>query len=272
MIGCIKAPYFKGLGQCILIAMISAVFLTGCTANRKVTYFQDVSPQIQQATEGNRQAYADPKLKPNDMVTVSIQTLEPASPIGGSGGGAQSGGAAAAAAGNSYMIAADGTAELPLVGNTKLAGLTTSEAKELVKRKAQQYFKDPVVNVKYANFTVMVMGEVGKPGPVTVLNEKVSIVDAIGMASDMTPYGKRENVLLVREENGKNVYVRFDLNSSKTFESPYFYLKSGDIVYVEPNNVKKRGATVDTSRERFIGYAVSALSLLLSIYAIFGRK
>ena len=268
--GCMKEPYFKSIGQCLLVIFLGMI-LTGCAPTKKLAYFQDVPPHILQPSDGDRQAYTEPRLKPNDMVSVPIHTLESQSPVGGAAGSAQSGSSTSQSSGG-YMIGTDGNADLPLVGKTQLAGLTTSEAKEQIRKKAQQYFKDPVVNVRYTNFTVMVLGEVAKPGPVTVANEKISIVDAIGMASDMTAYGKRDNVLLVREENGKNVYVRFDLSSSKTFESPYFYLKSGDIIYVEPNTVKKRGATVDTSRERFVGYAVSALSLLLSIYAIFGTK
>jgi len=269
--GSMKRPYFKGIGYIVLIGFMGAMLLYGCAPSKKVTYFQDIPPEVQKVTEGNKQAYIEPRLKPNDLITVSIQTLESQSPVANAGSNSQSAGSATA--GNSgYMIGADGSADLPLVGKTRLAGLTTTEAKEVIRKKAQQYFKDPVVNVKYTNFTVMVLGEVNRPGAVNVANEKISVVDAIGLAADMTIYGKRENVLLVREENGRNIYVRFDLNSSKTFESPFFYLKSGDIVYVEPNNIKKKGATVDTSRERYIGYTVSALSLLLTIYAIFRIK
>jgi polysaccharide export outer membrane protein len=268
--GSLKAPYFKGICYQAFTLLAVVFLISSCAPSKKVTYFQDV-PLAQQATEGNRQAFTEPRLRPNDLVSVSIQTLEPQSPVAGTGGSSSSASTSSTAT-TGYMIGADGNADLPLVGKTQLAGLTTSEAKEAIRKKAQQYFKDPIVNVKYTNFTVMVLGEVNNPGPVNVANEKISIVDAIGLASDMTIFGKRENVLLVREENGKNVYVRFDLNSSKTFESPYFYLKSGDMIYVEPNNIKKKGATVDTSRERYIGYAVSAISLLLSIYAIFRLK
>ena len=270
--GCMKRPYFKGISYSVLIVFLGTMLLYGCAPSKKVTYFQDIPPEVQKASEGNSQTYTEPRLKPNDLITVSIQTLEAQSPVANTGGSAQSGSNAAASGSAGYMIGADGNADLPLVGKTQLAGLTTTEAKEVIRKKAQQYFKDPIVNVKYTNFTVMVLGEVNKPGAVNVTNEKISVVDAIGMASDMTIYGQRENVLLVREENGKNVYVRFDLNSSKTFESPYFYLRSGDIVYVEPNNIKKKGATLDTSKERYIGYTVSALSLLLTIYALFRIK
>lgn len=265
----IKGPNFLAMRHVVLLGLLVIYLLTGCSTPRNVAYFQDVN-SAQGNLQGDRQQYTQPRLKPNDIITVSIQTLTPQAPAGGTSGSAQSEAATSPATG--YMIAADGTTDLPLVGKVQLAGLTTTEAKEQIRTKAQQYYKDPIVSVKYANFTVMVMGEVNKPGPVTVANEKLNIVDAIGMAGDMSIYGKRENVLLVREEDGKNVYVHFDLNSSKTFQSPYFYLKSGDIVYIEPNNLRKKGATVDTSRERYIGYAVSAISLLLSIYAIFGTR
>jgi len=171
-----------------------------------------------------------------------------------------------------YMVATDGTIELPLIGKIEIEGKTTAQAKELIRIRATKFYKDPIVNIRFANFTVMMLGEVGQPGPLTVTNEKMSIVDAISLSSDLTIQGKRDNIMLIREENGKKVFVRFDMNSTDIFKSPYYYLKSGDVVYVEPNKVKKRNATADRSQERFIGYTATVLSLFTTLYILLGKK
>src|SRR5690606_20590184 len=121
-------------------------------------------------------------------------------------------------------------------------------AREVIRNKAASYLVDPNVQVRFVNFKVTVIGEVGKPATYAFQNEKVSILDAIGMAGDLTIYGKRENVLLIRETSNGKEMIRFNLNKSDIFNSPYYYLKQNDIVYVEPS--KSKIANTDASRTR----------------------
>ena len=162
-----------------------------------------------------------------------------------------------------FRVDKTGHRELPMAGKIKVDGLTTAEVRELIKTKATTYYKNPVVNVRLANFRVTVLGEVLRPGTYTVSNENITLLDAIGMAGDLTIYGKRENVLLIRKEDGQLKYLRFDLNSSSTFRSPYFILHQGDVIYVEPN--KSKVASTDVAKLRSYSLIATGISLLIVI-------
>jgi polysaccharide export outer membrane protein len=137
--------------------------------------------------------------------------------------------------------------------------------KDLIHEKVSIYYNKPVISVRFANFSITVLGEVAKPATYIVPNEKISLLDAIGMAGDLTVFGKRENVLLIRDSLGQKQYVRFDLNSSKMFSSPYFFLRQGDMIYIEPS--KSKVASTDASRNRHIALIASGLSLLVIIFS-----
>lgn len=124
------------------------------------------------------------------------------------------------------------------MGEIKLEGLTLTEAGNLIKSKLAEHVADPIVNIQFVNFRITVLGEVLRPGQFPVTNERVTILDALGLAGDMTAYGRRDNVLLTRNNNGKLEFARINLNSDEVFKSPYFYLQQNDVIYVEPNTVK----------------------------------
>lgn len=258
----------KTLGfAAVLITLLSLV--TGCASYKNVVYFKDIRDSIYLASEAIALAsYTDPVIHPNDILQVSVQTLDPQS---SAMTGAQTTttynvqGASSAVGANTtvqgFLVDKNGEIELPLVGKIKVVNLTTTEARELIRQKAAVYYKDPVVNVRFANFNVSVIGEVNRPAQYTVPNEKATILDAIAMAGDLTIYGKRENVLLIREENGKKNAIRFNLNSTEIFQNPYFYLRQGDVVYVEPN--KSKAAANDVRTVRNISIITSLASLLI---------
>jgi polysaccharide biosynthesis/export protein len=156
-----------------------------------------------------------------------------------------------------------GMIELPVAGKINVGGLTTAEAKEAIRTKAMVYYKEPVVNVRIVNFKITVLGEVARPGAYIINGEKATILDALGQAGDMTIFGIRKNVVLSRHENGHQKMVRFDLNSTDIFDSPYFYLRQGDIVYVQPS--KGKAAANDGAMLRTYTIISSTLSLLVVI-------
>ena len=162
-----------------------------------------------------------------------------------------------------FMVDKEGMIELPVAGKVKVAGLTTSAIRDTIQRRVSNYYKDPVVNVRFANMGITIIGEVKQPATYVVTNEKISIIDIIGLAGDLTVYGKRDNVLLIRDSAGTKQYVRFDLNSSKTLSSPYFYLRQGDVVYVEPN--KQKITSTDFIRVRNYAIIGSTISLLFIV-------
>jgi polysaccharide export outer membrane protein len=183
-------------------------------------------------------------IQKNDILSIYITSLnEEASKIfntannfvinssTASGGSAQSSG---------YLVNLDGNIQLPILGNIKAAGLTKREIKENITKILldKKLLIDPIVNIRHINYEVTVIGEVGKPTVITVPNEKITMLKALGLSGDITTYGKKNNVLLIREKEGKKNVVRIDLNSSNFLTSPYYYLQPNDVVYVETNKNK----------------------------------
>lgn len=255
----------------LMLVYISNVF-SSCSSPKNITYFQDVPDTIQQKIV-NQATYLTPKIQVDDILQISIQTLDANSSAlfnqqAGNGFPATgitsvSGQATQPANTNGYLVDADGNVMLPLLGKVYVKGKTTSDVRTQIQLKAAEYYKEPVVNVRFANFKITVLGEVTRPGTYVMPNEKVTLLDAIGMAGDLTIYGKRENILLVRDADGKKEFVRFNLNESKVFSSPYFYLQQGDMVYIEPN--KSKVASTDATQVRRIAIFTSVLTLLVVI-------
>lgn len=239
---------------------------SSCVSTEKTVYFRDIaadSPQV------NLPEYHEPLIQVDDILYVTIQTID-----GGttaainqlSGMPADSGNPAAPTARdtpNGYLVDDEGQITIPMLGTLNVAGLTTPTARKLIAKEASKYFNDPTVQVRFANFKVTVIGEVLKPATYTVPNEKVTILDAIGLAGDLTIHGLRENVLLIRDNGGQKEFIRFNLNSVETFRSPYFYLKQNDVIYVEPG--KSKVASTNVARTQAISIFASAVTIITVI-------
>lgn len=159
-----------------------------------------------------------------------------------------------------YLVDQDGYIDLPMLGRIKASGLTKKELKENITKSLvdNKYLLYPVVNVRYLNFKVTVLGEVARPMVINVPDEKINILEALGFAGDMTVYAKRNNVALIREEKGNRIVKRLDLNSGNLLASPYYYLKPNDIIYVEPNKAKVSAAS---NTRNWLPAILSGLSL-----------
>ncbi|GAB2527077.1 hypothetical protein GCM10027085_16620 [Spirosoma aerophilum] len=165
-----------------------------------------------------------------------------------------------------YLINPDGTIELPLIGRMKVGGLNTVQIADLIRGQLRDYLKEPTVTIRNQNFRISVMGEVARPSLFTIPNEKINMLEALSLAGDITIYGRRDNVLLIREENGLRTFTRIDLTSRDLFRSPYFYLRPSDVVYVEPG--RARQASADRTYQ-LLPIALSALSFLAIIFSRF---
>ncbi|TCJ19391.1 polysaccharide export protein [Flaviaesturariibacter flavus] len=139
-----------------------------------------------------------------------------------------------------YLVDADGNIQFPILGKMRVAGYTKKDITETLRTQLvdKKLLLDPVVSIRFLNFRVTVLGEVAHPGVVPVPNEKISVLEAIGMAGDLTIYGRRDNLLLIREEGGEKILKRIDLNDRSLLSSPYFYLHNGDVVYAEPTKAR----------------------------------
>ncbi|MEH6307502.1 polysaccharide biosynthesis/export family protein [Olivibacter sp. CPCC 100613] len=240
----------------VLTSMI--ISLGACRSNKTIPYFKNIPKtdynKIEQA------AYSELKIKEDDILDITIQTVDvnAASQVNE----AATNNSVAAGSGQQrvtgFVVDKEGEVELPVIGRVKLKGLTSYEARNLIREKANEYFVDPTVQVRFVNFKVTVIGEVNRPSSYTMPSERVNILDAIGMAGDLTIYGRRENVLLIRETDTGKELVQFNLNDSEVFKSPYYYLKQNDIIYVEPS--KGKIASAESSRFSVVAIIASLLS------------
>ncbi|KAA9353463.1 polysaccharide biosynthesis/export family protein [Larkinella humicola] len=158
-----------------------------------------------------------------------------------------------------YLVSEEGQIELPLIGKVTVQGLTSSQAAKQIRQKLLDYLKEPTVNVRNLSFQISVTGEVARPSLFTIPNERVTLPEALGLAGDITIFGQRTNILVIREENGQRTFNRVDLTRRDLFRSPFYYLHPNDIVYVEPG--KARIANADRNYQ-LVPIILSALSII----------
>lgn len=168
-----------------------------------------------------------------------------------------------------YLVDKEGNIDFPELGTIKAAGKTTSELKAEIEEKLKPFLNDPVVVVRFINFRITLLGEVTRPGTYTIPNERMSILDAIGLAGDMTVFANRTNVLLIREQDGKREYIRLNLQDRDIFNSPYFYLLQNDLVYIEPDEIKAASIR-DRSQQiaPWVSVVGTAVSLIIAIISL----
>lgn len=231
--------------KCILLSAIFALCaLSSCVNTKRLKYFRDL-PESTQASEIAIADYTEPNIQPDDILAINVNTIDPQATIAinsRNGGFANVGvnpqsGMITPVSG--YLVDKAGFVDVPILGRIKVGGLTTLKAREVLKAKGNEFFKNPVVDVRFSNFRITVIGEVNRPASYIIPNEQVSLLDAIGYAGDLTIYGRRENILLIRKDaGGKNLTVKLDLSKKGTLNSPYFYLRQNDVIYVEPDKTK----------------------------------
>lgn len=257
----------------IVCIMLAGLVLSSCSHTKNLAYFADTNDSIPKLEiEGIK--YTPPVINVDDIVDINIRTLD-GNVIDGQNAALQSssankpqGGTPTGTPGSiaGFLVDSKGEVDVPIIGRLKLVNLTTSQARDLIYKEASKYFENPTVSVRIENFKVSVIGEVTKPATYNVPSEKVTILDAISMAGDLSVYGKRDNILLIREDTtGNKTFVRMNLNSKDIFKSPYFYLHQNDVVYVQPNKYKAISSNTQTTRIISItSIAVSLLAIVLS--------
>ncbi len=248
-----------------LIVVLILVLLSSCASQQDVVYFQDES--ISEAVSNQNKGF-DLRYKTDDLLTIIVSAQDPivAQPFNLQAAATTTSviDAQGSLKMQTYLIDSEGNIEFPVLGTVELAGLTRTEASNLLKQKLTVYIKNPIVNIRLANFTVTVLGEVKNPGTYTVQDEKISLSEALGLAGDLTIYGKRDNVLLIREVNGEKRYSKLDLTSVNVLNSANYYLTQNDVLYVEPNNAKVRSSSYNQNN----GVIISAIGTLATIIAI----
>ena len=249
---CVKTKFTI---TCIIVLLS----LSSCVSKEKVIYFQNAKDF---ETIVDTDTFT-PKFKVNDIISIYVSTfdLDAVRPFNiskstGGGGNAEF---------LDYLIDIDGNIDYPVLGKIKLLGLNVQEAQALFKDKLALYLKDHIINIRIVNFRISVLGEIGSPGQYMVSGERITILEAIALAGDLSIKGKRENILVIRDFNGTKTYTRIDLTSKELFNSPVYYLTQNDIVYVEPNNSAVSGASGDLR----ISTIISISSFLVTTALIF---
>lgn len=263
-----KKIYWNTLAYAAMLLALT-VLIASCSV-KKIVYFNDL-PSGSEPLRKQAATFTEPVIQEDDILTITIQTLDPTTAaMANQAVAAQAVGNSSAANVGSQVISGflvdrDGYVHMTLLGKVRVKGLTTYQAREYITLLAAEYYKEPTVQLRFANFKITVLGEVARPATYTVPNEKMSVLDALGLAGDLTIYGKRENVLLIRDQEGQKELVRLDLNDSNIFSSPYFYLRQNDVLYVEPTKAKAAANNVArTQTFAIVGSIISVLIIALT--------
>ena len=257
-----------------VLVVLAAALLCSCGSTKNVAYLKN-SDYVDLSQS---QYLYDAKIMPKDVLSITVTTVNPAAaaPFNLSVYSSLSGSANATMYGNhvlqSYLVDNRGDIEFPVLGRIHVGGLTKSQCEQMINDSIRPYMnasEKPVVTVRMANYKISVLGEVNRPGMYTVGNEKINILEALAQAGDLSIYGRRDGVKLIREDEkgGKQIHT-LNLNDAGLINSPYYYLQQNDIVYVEPNKVKARNASIGQSTSLWLTSTSILISLTSLLYNI----
>ena len=238
--------------QSLFIAGLCALLLSACSSYKKVPYLQDAD--LVSSLQKELPMY-DAKIMPKDLLTITVNTTDPeaAAPFNLTVqtvyNADKTGSLNRQATRQQYLVSNEGTIDFPVLGSLQVSGLTKSEAENLIRQKLGAYLKEtPIVTVRMTNYKISVLGEVARPGMFTINNEKVNIFEALALAGDLTIWGMRDNVKLIREDaEGQREIIDLNLNKADIVTSPYYYLQQNDILYVTPNKTKAKSSDIGQS-------------------------
>jgi len=258
-------------GRILLLFSVLLISFSSCISTKDLKYFQDISDSTK-LNSISLPAYHEPKIHSFDMLSVTIQTNDPALTANvNSAASAPSASASPAGGGadlSGYMVDSLGYIQMPVLGSIKVGDMTVPQATDAVKAKAKLYFVDPIVIVRNKSFRVTVLGEVGVPGVKYLSTPKANILDLLGVTGDLTIGAQRNNVLLMRHNDNNTLStIRLDFTNSKILRSPYFYLQSNDVIYVEPS--KQKAIASDVVFTRNLGFVTLGLSLFSTFLFLF---
>ena len=250
----------------VLILLLCSFALFSCRTYEKINYIQDVKPEEKTAIEN----FSSIRIQPRDMISIIVSSRNPELakmfnlPVASYQAGtefSESGGSQRLIG---YVVNENGEIDFPVLGTLKVEGLTRWELADLVKSKIieSNYIKDPIVSVQFMNFKVAVLGEVTSPGSFAVDGDKLTLLDALSLARDLTIFGRRDRVFVIREQAAERCIYQVDLRSVDLFKSPAYYLKQNDVVYVEPNHVRAGQSTINENNIKSVSLWVSIGSFL----------
>ena len=258
----ISKPYL------LLSLGIMLLFFVSCTSSKQVIYFNDLTDTAALGSIAIAKSSFENRIQKNDQLSISVGGSNPADLAvlnSGSSAASASNPAIGSSPNAGFLVEADGNIKIPYIGKIRVEGLTRLELEDTLTRLYKDYTKNPSVNVRFLNYSYSVLGEVARSGKFTMSSERTTILEALTMAGDITVLGRRENVLVIREENGERKFARVNLLAKDIFNSPYFYLRTNDVVYVEP--VKSK-FIARTGVPQYLTLAAVGLSLILTVISL----
>jgi polysaccharide export outer membrane protein len=253
-----------------LLPLALLFLLSACGSTRNLVYFSDLNSASKFTEEIKNKV--EPKIQPDDQLSIVVTSLNPESNMLFNSGVMPStnasavGGTSTSHANEGYLVDKNGFINFPVLGKVELAGLTKEQATTKMTAEITKNIKNPIVNIRFLNFRITVIGEVNRPSTFIVPSERINVLEAIGLAGDLTPYGKRENILIIREQNGVRTATRVDLASKNILNSPDFYLQQNDVLYIEPAKIKALQGGTGTFYLSLATASVSILSLLVVFF------
>ncbi|WP_234736788.1 polysaccharide biosynthesis/export family protein [Tellurirhabdus bombi] len=243
--------------------------LSSCVSQKEIAYFQNKGAGLpsQRIAISNRYT---PVIQAGDLLSIYVNSINPEAssifnPYAAAPLATPPTQTPETASSLGYLVDNQGKVSLPLLGKVTLAGLTTAQAREQIEEKLKAFLKEPTVNIRFLNYKISVLGEVTRPSMFTIPNEQITLLEALSLAGDITIYGRRDNVLVIRETNGEREFARVNLTKRDLFQSPFYYLHPNDVIYVQPG--KARAASAD----RFY-LLIPAVASVLSLVAIIARR
>jgi polysaccharide export outer membrane protein len=241
------------------------ISVSSCVSKSKINYFQQKTPTNDSLVLKTENTHYTPVFKYDDYLSIEVSSIDEEStklfsinslsnanqvPSYSNGIAAKSG----------YLIDANGFINMPVIGQVKLVGLNRIEATDLIKSKLVEFISNPLVNIRIQNFKVTVLGDVRTPGSYNIPNERITLPEIIGIAGDLNITGVRNNILVIRDNNGIKTEHRVDLTSEDIFKSPVYFLSQNDVVYVEPNRAKRNSSMISSTA----GVLISITSLIVT--------
>lgn len=245
------------------VSFLFVFLFFSCASKKDIVYYQNIDG----INASQNTASYEVKIQPDDllMIIVSAEDPEIALPFNLTSVTIPNTANLQAATGQqtiqSYLVDSSGNIEFPVLGKLQVGGLTRTEVLQSLKNKIGVYIKNPIINMRIMNFKISLQGEVNIPGTYSVVSERVTLIEALSMAKDLSVYGKRDNILIIRELNGVKSYNRVDITKADFINSPFYYLAQNDVVYVEPNKTKVNASAVGPNTTVII----SGLSILISL-------
>lgn len=270
---------FQILKKTLFLLLI--IVLTSCNAYQKVAYMQEAGAYAE-LSDSAEIPIPEPIIKTGDLLLITINSINPEAVMpfnlpmvpGRESTRSYSGGNdtyfSSGLSMQNYLVDTEGYLIFPVLGKIKAAGMSKSELANFIKESVYPHYitEEPIILIRFINFNISVLGEVSRPGSFKIDNERVSLLEALSLAGDMTIYGRRNSLLLIREQNGHRESIRIDMRDKNLVNSPYFYLQQNDVIYVEPNDPKARSSAISTAESitiSIVGTLISLTTLVINV-------